>query len=235
MTRPTPQDAMELITSAQLSHRHVLIKCCGMFRDEDIDAVNVAKPDICGFIVNFPKSHRSVSPERVAELSSKLDAAVIACGVFVDEDPELVASMVRDGSIQMVQLHGHEDSGYIDEVKAAVEAPVVKAFKVRSAADVEEAERCNADLVLLDNGAGTGESFDWSLVSNVKRPFILAGGLDPDNVASAISQTHPLGVDMSSGIETEDLKDAKKIAAAVAAVNEAGEFEYSKMEQAHMQ
>lgn len=196
------------------------IKCCGMFREEDIAAVNEAKPDFCGFIVDFPKSHRNVSPERAAELAAQLDASIVPVGVFVDEDPEVIARMVRAGAIRAVQLHGREDAGYLARLRKLLPegTPVVQAFKVRDAGDVTHAETSSADLVLLDNGQGTGQSFDWSLVRHVARPFVLAGGLTPGNVAEAIRAVHPWAVDLSSGLETNGLKDPDKIKAAVAAV-----------------
>lgn len=199
------------------------IKCCGMFRDEDIAAVNEARPDFCGFIVDFSKSHRNVSPERAAELSARLDGGVVPVGVFVDEDPQVVARMVREGAIRAVQLHGHEDEAYIASLRDLLPqgTPVAQAFKVRSADDVARAEASPADLVLLDNGQGTGQRFDWSLVEHVSWPFVLAGGLTPENVAQAIAEVHPWAVDLSSGLEARGLKDPDKIKAAVAAVREA--------------
>lgn len=196
------------------------IKCCGMFREEDITAVNEAKPDFCGFIVDFPKSHRNVSPERAAELAAQLDASIVPVGVFVDEDPKVIARMVRAGAIHAVQLHGHEDEAYITHLRTLLPegTHIVQAFKVRSAGDVHRAEASSADLVLLDNGQGSGQSFDWSLVRHVVRPFVLAGGLTPGNVAGAIREVHPWAVDLSSGLETNGLKDPDKIKAAVAAV-----------------
>jgi len=89
---------------------------------------------------------------------------------------------------------------------------IIKAFRINTAEDVQRAEKSAADLILLDHGAGgTGESFDWSLLGNCKRPFILAGGLSPDNVAQAIQRTHPWGVDVSSSLETDGHKDPEKV------------------------
>ncbi len=93
-----------------------------------------------------------------------------------------------------------------------------KAYSVRSEQDIETAAASTADMILLDNGYGSGRCFDWELVRDLLRPFILAGGIDPDNIAQAIQRFHPYGLDMSSGVETEGVKDGKKIAAAVAAV-----------------
>ena len=203
------------------------VKLCGMFRDEDVQAVAEARPDLCGFIVDFPKSHRSVTPAQLAGLCDRLlecepaGAPVWRVGVFVDEPMEQLVRIVDAGCIDLVQLHGNEDAAYIDELRDRTGVGIIQAFRIRSAADAAAAEASAADLVLLDNGQGTGEGFDWSLVASVGRPFMLAGGLGPENVAQAIEEVRPWGVDMSSGIETEKLKDPAKMAAAVAAVRKA--------------
>ena len=203
------------------------VKLCGMFRDEDVQAVAEARPDLCGFIVDFPKSHRSVTPARLESLCSCLQscepasAPIWRVGVFVDEPMEQLVRIVDAGCIDLVQLHGSEDAAYIDELRDRTGVGIIQAFRIRSAADAAAAEASAADLVLLDNGQGTGEGFDWSLVASVGRPFMLAGGLGPENVAQAIEEVRPWGVDMSSGIETEKRKDPAKMAAAVAAVRKA--------------
>ena len=107
-------------------------------------------------------------------------------------------------------------------LRALTGKPIFRAFKVKSEADLPAIENCAADLVLLDSGAGTGKTFDWSLVRSVQRPYFLAGGLDPDNVADAIAALHPYGVDVSSGIETDGVKDESKMAAFVAAARKEG-------------
>jgi len=196
------------------------IKLCGMFRSEDIAAVNEAHPDFCGFIVDCPRSKRNVSPEQAAELTSGLDSAIQAVGVFVDELVEVVASLAKS-SLSAVQLHGHEDEEYIRELRKLVDVPIWKAFKIRSAEDLSAARKSTADRVLLDSGAGSGRIFDWSLLQDVGRPYVLAGGLGPENVARAVELLHPWAVDMSSGIECDGVKDPAKMRAAVAAVRNA--------------
>lgn len=194
------------------------IKICGLYRPCDIQYVNEARPDWCGFIIDFPKSHRNVTPDQVRALRAGLDPAVTPVGVFVDRPVEDVAALLRDGTLSAAQLHGHEDAAYIAALRAAVPGCVVwKAFKVRSAADLEAANASTADLVILDNGYGTGETFDWSLAGGVSRPFLLAGGLTPENIPQAIAALHPYGLDLSSGVETDKKKDPDKMRAAVAA------------------
>lgn len=194
------------------------IKICGLFRPCDIDYVNEAKPDYCGFIINFPKSHRNLTPEQVRTLREKLDSAVSPVGVFVDEAPETVAALLKEGTISVAQLHGHEDENYIAALRAlAPGCTIWKAYNVRAEEDLAAALASTADLVLLDSGQGTGQTFDWSLAAGVKRPFLLAGGLTPENIPQAIESVRPFGLDLSSGVETDKRKDREKILAAVAA------------------
>ncbi len=202
------------------------VKLCGISRQEDADAVAKVGPELCGFIVDFPRSHRNVSHERLAELCARLDASapdVWRVGVFVDEPiDELLALLSSpEPTIDLVQLHGHEDAAYVAALRARTDVGIIQAFRVRTAVDVARAEKSKADMVLLDNGQGTGESFDWSLLTGdarPKRPFVLAGGLAPENVYAAIDAVCPWGVDISSGIETDGVKDPSKMLAAVAAV-----------------
>lgn len=204
------------------------VKLCGLKREQDMDAALAAGPDAVGFIIDFPKSHRSITPERVAELVKYMRAQAgeigvnppAAVGVFVDQPAERVSAIARDANLDVVQLHGHEDEDYLSELRRLVTLPIMQAFKVREVLDVARAVESSADLVLLDAGAGDGRTFDWSLVRDVNRPFMLAGGLTPNNVAEAILATHPFGVDMSSGVETDRLKDPDKMFAAVKAVRD---------------
>jgi len=192
------------------------VKLCGMSRDEDIVAVNDAGPDLCGFVINFPRSPRSVSPESLGQLVGELDETILAVGVFVDQPTAFVAQVAHD-LVDVVQLHGSERNSYIARLRTLTDAPIIQAFRVRTNADVMRANASFADLVLLDNGWGTGRPFDWSLIGGVRCPFMLAGGLTADNVAGAIGALSPWGVDMSSGIETDGHKDSQKIKAATQA------------------
>ncbi len=194
------------------------IKICGLFQLRDIAAVNAARPDYCGFVLNFPKSHRCVTPAQVRALTASLDPAITPVGVFVDQPVETVAALQNAGTISVAQLHGHEDEAYIAALRARTcGKPVWKAFRIRSEVDLAAAGSSSADLVVLDNGYGTGRAFDWSLAGGVTRPFLLAGGLTPENIPEAIRQLHPFGLDISSGVETAKQKDPAKILAAVQA------------------
>ena len=193
------------------------IKFCGLTRTGDIEAANELKPDYIGFVF-WPKSKRAVTAGEAKILKSKLDPSIKAVGVFVDEDIEVVKSLLNDDIIDIAQLHGHEDEDYINGLKKASGKPVIKAFRIRSEEDIRKAEASPADLVLLDAGMGDGVTFDWSLIKNTGRPYFLAGGLDPDNAADAVRTLHPYALDVSSGIETDGLKDTNKMAAFAASV-----------------
>lgn len=187
------------------------IKICGLYRDEDIDYVNEAKPDFAGFIIHFPKSHRNLEIGEVERLTERLDRDIVSVGVFVDEDADAVVDLLRRGVVRMAQLHGNEDADYIRRVQDAAGKPVVKAFTVRSAEDVREAERSPADYILLDYGKGEGKSFDWQLLDGMERPYFLAGGVTVENLPTILSEIQPWAVDISSGVETEKVKDREKI------------------------
>jgi phosphoribosylanthranilate isomerase len=197
------------------------IKLCGLSRPQDIEAANQLKSDYIGFIF-APKSRRYVPPKQAAELRALLDPEILAVGVFVNEAPETVAALLGCGIIDIAQLHGGEDEDYIAALRARTDKPLVQAFRVDTQEDVQRAQRSSADFVLLDAGTGgTGTCFDWSLIQSLERPYFLAGGLGPENVADAVKTLHPFAVDVSSGIETDGAKDPEKMKDFVRAVRAA--------------
>lgn len=193
------------------------IKLCGLTRPEDITAANTLEPDFVGFVF-APKSRRCVTADQAKALRSQLAPSIQAVGVFVDEEPERVAALLEEGVIDLAQLHGREDEDYLKRLRALTSKPIIQAFQIKTPNDLERAQASSADYILLDSGAGTGTAFDWGLLTSVRRPYLLAGGLGSDNVARAIQVLHPWGVDVSSGIETGGVKDFHKMAAFVAAV-----------------
>ena len=196
----------------------MIVKFCGLQREEDIKAVNGLMPDMAGFILDKSR-RRYVAPDRLCELRSMLDPKIKAVGVFVDEDIDQVEKLLKEGLIDIAQLHGKETPEYIRELKKRTGAEVIKAFALRNERDIIEATDSPADLVLLDSpGGGTGEAFEWGMLTLVQRPFILAGGLNAGNVNEAIETIRPYGVDVSSGIETDGVKDRNKMEAFMAAV-----------------
>lgn len=187
------------------------IKLCGMTRICDIEAVNKAMPDYVGFV--FAKSRRQVTPEQAKQLKAMLSPNIPAVGVFVNETPEAIAALLQDRIIDIAQLHGQETEEDILRLKKMVpKAVIIKALRVETTEDVLAWQNSAADYLLLDNGAGgTGQKFDWNLIPQNCKPFFLAGGLNRDNVLDGIAQAHPYAVDLSSGIETDGLKDREKI------------------------
>lgn len=197
------------------------IKMCGLSRTEDIEAANAIKPDYIGFV--FAEiSKRRVSALEAGKLKSKLNPEIKAVGVFLDDKLDFVASMLNLGIVDVVQLHGSEDEEYIEKVRKITNKPIIKAFIIRSKEDVERAEKSTADYILLDGGKGEGKAFDWSLLKDIKRPYFLAGGLNPVNVSDAVKALKPYAVDVSTGIETNGVKDREKMTAFAGAVREEG-------------
>ena len=195
------------------------IKLCGLSRACDITAANELMPEYIGFVF-ANKSKRFITPQKAYDLKKLLSSDIKAVGVFVNESPDTVAKLLNCGLIDIAQLHGSEDDSYIINLRKLTDKPVIKAFRIGNENDADKAEKSAADYVLLDSGAGTGNVFDWNLIRSIKRPYFLAGGLNVDNVATAVKAPGPFAVDVSSGIETDGLKDKEKMAAFVAAVRE---------------
>ena len=194
------------------------IKICGLSRPCDVAFVNEARPDWCGFIIDFPRSHRSVTPREALALRRQLAPGIVPVGVTVDQPVEAVAALLREGVVDVAQLHGTEDECYLAALRTLAPGhPLWKAFTLRTPDDLTAALASGADMILLDSSKGTGQTFDWSLLRGVARPFLLAGGLTPENIPRAVREVHPYSVDLSSGVETDRRKDRDKILAAVAA------------------
>lgn len=190
--------------------RMVKVKICGLSRPRDIEVVNIEKPDYIGFV--FADSRRKVTPQQALELRSKLSPDIIPVGVFAHEPAENILSMVRNGVIDAIQLHGFEDEEYIHRLKMLTDKPVIKAIAVQNKGDTQKWAATSADYLLLDNKhGGSGQSFDWNLIGEINKPYFLAGGLCPENITEAIKKTKPFAVDTSSGVETNGLKDPVKI------------------------
>lgn len=184
------------------------IKICGLFRSDDIDYVNEAKPDYIGFV--FTQSKRQVDFNQAKQLKAKLDKQIKAVGVFVDSPIEKIVELVNEKVIEIVQLHGQEDNMYIKQLKQLIAVPVIKAIKVDHASDLDGLNY-DVDYYLLDNKtSGSGECFDWSLIKQLDKPFFLAGGIDLINLNDAL-KINCFSLDVSSGVETKGIKDRNKI------------------------
>jgi phosphoribosylanthranilate isomerase len=204
----------------------VKVKICGITNARDARAAIAAGADFLG--LNFYKgSPRYVKPAAARRIVKAAPRGVSWVGVFVNESPDRVLEIARAVGLNEVQLHGDESAAAVAELRRSV--PVMKALRVRgelSAATLKPFARANA--LLLDGfdkavRGGTGKTFDWKIARRVggKRRIFVAGGLNPENVAEAIRTARPYAVDICSGVETKASprkKDAKKIAALMAAV-----------------
>ena len=186
----------------------IKIKMCGLRREEDVFAVNEILPEFAGFIF-AQKSFRCVTEEKFLALKKILDKKISAIGVFVDEKISVVEKLAKN--LDLIQLHGAEDENYISTLKNFTDKKIIKAFKIKTADDLQLAENFPADYILLDGGAGVGKIFDWQLLKYFKREYFLAGGLNCENISDAIKILKPFAVDVSSGIETNKVKDASKM------------------------
>ena len=212
------------------------IKMCGISKVETIPAVVEAQPDYMGLV--FAPSKRQVTVDQAKILVSELHKQYVnrynrnviqwsndvvqefikTVGIFVNETLDNLVTIATEVNLDAVQLHGDEDEAFIQSLKERTNVEVWKAVQIRSAADAEAWIDSSADMLLFDayhkdERGGTGEVFDWSCLDVFERPFMLAGGIDSTNVARAIRTVRPYGIDISSGIETEGVKDDEKIKA----------------------
>lgn len=192
----------------------------------DIEYANRVKPDFVGFI--FANTRRKISAAQAKQFREALDAEIPAVGVFVNEDIPVIASLVQDGCIDMIQLHGEEDADYIRCLREVCDVPVIKAVKVQTVEQIRQTAALPVDYLLLDTYrkgvlGGTGEAFDWELLREAKaaagdtaegelfgKPYFLAGGLHAGNLREAAA-LGSYGLDVSSGIETDGSKDFTKM------------------------
>ena len=214
------------------------VKMCGISKIETIPAVIEANPDYMGLV--FAPSKRQVTVDQAKTLVEELHKQYgnrysrdeVQCsnqtlihqefiktvGIFVNETLDNLVTIATEVNLDAVQLHGDEDEAFIQSLKERTNVEVWKAVQIRSAADAEVWIDSSADMLLFDayhkdERGGTGEVFDWSSLDEFERPFMLAGGIDSTNVARAIRTVRPYGIDISSGIETEGVKDDEKIKA----------------------
>ncbi len=191
-------------------NKNVKIKICGLFREEDIVAINYSQPDYAGFI--FAKSPRRVDFSQAKKLKEKLDKKIKSVGVFVNEKIENILKLYEANIIDIAQLHGDEDNKYIETLKNKANLKVIKS----AYAGITKVLPYNADFILFDTPSenlcgGTGKTFDWSLIPKINKPVFLAGGLNYGNIKKAITVVNPFAVDINSGVETNGCKDFQKI------------------------
>lgn len=193
------------------------VKICGLFRIQDAEYVNEARPDYAGFV--FARSKRQVLPVQAAEIRCCLTPGIRTVGVFVNEPPEYIARISAYCQLDLIQLHGQETEEEIRRIHQMTGLGVIKAIHVEEAAMWDESE---ADYLLIDHGAGgTGENFDWTALPKLSKPFFLAGGIRLHNIAKAAG-TGAFALDISSGAETDGMKDREKICRIVQEVRRSG-------------
>lgn len=218
----------------------VKVKFCGLKRPEDIEIANRLQPDYVGFVF-YKKSRRNVEKDIAKELKSKLNPDIKAVGVFVDETIDTITELVNEKIIDIIQLHGNEDEDYIARLKCLTDAKIIKAFQIKEKkeepgkpasindkndallqksdsegmdnkfkAKLDSINSSSADMVLIDSGQGTGCAFNWDILKGIKREYFLAGGVNTENIKEAAGY-RPYAIDVSSGIETDGVKDEAKM------------------------
>jgi phosphoribosylanthranilate isomerase len=206
------------------------VKICGITNLADAEMAVELGAWALGMIF-YEDSPRRCSPAEAQRIVATLRRKVELCGVFVNDPLEHVVAMSEDLGLSMLQFHGDEGPAFCAEATRRNGARVIKAAQVSGPGDVRDLERFHVDFHLLDARptrpeheglrGGTGETFDWSLLSvrRSKVPLILSGGLNPQNVADALARTHPYAVDTASGTEAAPgRKDPEKLRAFFAAV-----------------
>ena len=201
------------------------VKICGLKRKEDIIYVNQYKPDWIGFV--FAGTKRKIDFETAKDLKRELSKEIKAVGVFVNEEIPYISKLVGAQVIDMIQLHGDEEKEYIDALRSRLDKdgngkiPIIKAVRVRSTKQVLESEKLPVEYLLLDafskeEYGGSGVVFDHKLIPDLKKPYILAGGIGLENVDGILEELKkqnnlPICVDVSSSVETNGYKDKMKI------------------------
>ena len=213
----------------------VEVKICGLDRPETVDGAVTAGAKMLGFVF-YPPSPRNLTPHAASSLTNRVPAGVKRVGLFVDPTDEIISTVLNHNVLDLIQLHGNESPDRVREIKGLTRLKVIKALKVSDNLDLNYVSIYQgvADLLMFDalapedmKGAlpgGNALSFDWNILAraNIPIPWILAGGLDPDNVKDALSISGASVVDVSSGVEIQPgVKCVKKIQSFIQAVKEA--------------
>lgn len=176
------------------------IKICGLFREQDVEFVNEALPDFIGFVFVEDRK-RFVDAKKAESLKKNLSKKIISVGVFIQAKIPDIVSLHKNGIIEMIQLHGNESDEYVEELKTKTDAEIIRVGH----------EKCS--YILLDSSTpGSGKPFDWSSLKglDLSKNVFLAGGINLENIKEALN-FNPYAVDVSSGAETNGVKDREKI------------------------
>ncbi|WP_172840456.1 phosphoribosylanthranilate isomerase [Virgibacillus phasianinus] len=190
----------------------MLVKTCGIMTNEAASTAVLSGADLIGFV--FAPSKRYMAPEQAAEIAKTLPSPIKKVGVFVNETAKTITAIAGKVGLDYIQLHGDEPAAFAEQLPY----PIIKAFPATQES-LAELKDYPCDYYLIDspfggNRGGNGTVFDWTVLKDLNvdtNKLILAGGLTPENVQEAISMTAPVGVDVSSGIETNGRKDLSKI------------------------
>lgn len=190
------------------------VKICGLKTTEDIQMANRQKPDFVGFV--FAGKKRKLTPGQAEEMKKNLLPEIKSVGVFVNAEEERIEELVSRGVLDYIQLHGDEDGACILRLKKRTGKPIIKAVRVRNREEILEAQELPCDYLLLDTYkadeyGGSGETFPWELIPELKKPYFLAGGLSAENMGEALKWCRPWAVDVSSSVETDGKKDEEKV------------------------
>lgn len=212
----------------------IAVKICGLTREPDVDAAVEAGADMVGFVF-FPPSPRSVEISRARTLAARVPSGLRKVALSVDADDDLLTEITETADIDVLQLHGRETPERVVEIREKFGLPVIKALAIASSDDVVHARRYEpcVDWLMFDakppksatRPGGNALAFDWSLIAGQSWdvPWILAGGLTPENVERAIHESGAEAVDVSTGVEdAPGLKSAPKIRQFIAAAHRGG-------------
>lgn len=189
------------------------IKICGLTRLDDVIWANELLPDYVGFI--FAESRRRIDEKKANEIARKLDPKIKKIGVFVNSTMDYIDSVLSDCMIDIIQLHGEESPSFCSRSSL----PVWKAFRIKTRDSLNDIKNYNVKAILLDGYhpnayGGVGVSFPWNWANEIDTndtSIVIAGGIDADNVVSVIKKLKPFAVDVSSSVETNGIKDRRKI------------------------
>ncbi|NLK94896.1 MAG: phosphoribosylanthranilate isomerase [Clostridiales bacterium] len=185
----------------------MVIKICGITNIDEVNALNFLKPEYVGFV--FAESKRKVTIDTAKKLYNSLNKKIKIVGVFRNNSEEEILQVLKNIPLDVIQLHGMEDELFIRKIKRRTTTEIWKAIGIQNELDIEKALKYSVDTLVLDgSNPGSGEAFSWEILKDrvINKKVILAGGLNLDNVLEGIEAVKPYGIDVSSGVESIDLK-----------------------------
>jgi len=186
------------------------LKICGITNKEDAVMVSNLGADALGFV--FAESKRKITPEKAREIIEMLPPFITTVGIFMDTSLTEINEISEFTSIDAVQLHGNETPEYCDKIKKKIIKSILINETDAKESLLSKMQYYSVSAFILDPGKGSGKTFDWEIAKEIEKPIIIAGGLTPDNVKKVITNLHPYGVDVSTGVEKDyGIKDREKV------------------------